>query len=315
MERALAPPAVTSKAAGKDPPDMHSSPDDAPTRDLASAAIEAPAVPSPLAAARAEIDALDDALHDLVMRRAAVVARLAASNAKAGSPSPLRPGREAMILRRLLARHHGALPPTALVRLWRELLASSSAQQGGFSVAVYARGPEHERLAREHFGSLTPLRSLPTAARVLSAVAAGEAQVAVLPLPEEAEPPEAAWWMSLDSPRLQVIARLPFHAAAADNLPEALAVAPGAPDPSGADRSLLRIEAAGDRSRAQLAGALIAAGLVPRMLQLRRDGGVLRALVEVDGVLTAEDPRLAGLPVDRALPLGFYAVPERGDQG
>src|SRR4051812_36587391 len=84
---------------------------------------EAPAQPNPLAAARAEIDALDDALHDLVMRRAEVVARLAASRAKAGSPSPLRPGREAMILRRLLGRHHGALPANALVGLWRELLA------------------------------------------------------------------------------------------------------------------------------------------------------------------------------------------------
>ena len=301
---------AASIAAAKDAPDMTSSDSElAPAPATASAADP----PNPLAQARAEIDALDDALHDLVMRRAAVVARLAASRAKAGSPSPLRPGREAMIMRRLLSRHTGALPATALMRLWRELLASSSAQQGGFSVAVHARGPEHERLAREHFGSLTPLRSLPTAACVLSAVAAGEAQVAVLPLPEEAEAPEAAWWMSLDSPRLQVIARLPFFATGTEA--EALAVAPGAPDPSGADRSLLRIEASGDCSRAQLAAALTAAGLAPRMLQLRRDGGVLRALAEVDGVLTADDPRLAGLPVDRALPLGFYAVPERGDQG
>jgi chorismate mutase len=272
-----------------------------------------PAAPNPLAAARAEIDALDDALHDLVMRRAEVVARLAASRAKAGSPSPLRPGREAMILRRLLARHEGALPPEALVRLWREILAASSAQQGGFTVAVYARTPEFGRVAREHFGSLTPLRTLPTATRALAAVAAGEAQVAVLPLPEEAEAPEEAWWTSLDSPRLQVIARLPFYSA--EPRPEALALAPGAPDPSGADRSLLRIEAMEDRSRAQLAAALTSAGLAPRMMQLRRDGGVLRALVEVDGVLEAGDPRLAALPVDRALPLGFYAVPERGDIG
>jgi hypothetical protein len=35
----------------------------------------------------------------------------------------------------------------------------------------------------------------------------------------------------------------------------------------------------------------------------------------VDGVVGADDPRLAGLPVDLALPLGFYAVPVRGDQG
>ena len=92
----------------------------------------APAAPGPetsLAALRAEIDAIDDALHDLVMRRAAVVARMAASRVK-GDASSLRPGREASILRRLLARHSGALPPAALVRLWREILSASNAMQG-----------------------------------------------------------------------------------------------------------------------------------------------------------------------------------------
>jgi chorismate mutase len=276
----------------------------------------APVPPTPdfaLAALRAEIDVLDDALHELVMRRADVVARLAASGIKAGRQvSPLRPGREAMILRRLLGRHAGPLPPGALVQLWREILAGSSAMQGGFSVAVYARGPEQARLAREHFGSQTPLRSYETAARALAAVANGEAQVAVLPLPEEAEAPEAAWWTGLDSPRLQIVARLPFWAPGGENLPEALAVTQGAADPSGADRSLLRLEPADDRGRAQLAAALTAAGLPPRLLQLRRDGGVVRALAEVDGVVAADDPRLASLPA-RALPLGVYAVPERGE--
>jgi chorismate mutase / prephenate dehydratase len=42
---------------------------------------------------------------------------------------------------------------------------------------------------------------------------------------------------------------------------------------------------------------------------------VVRALAEVDGVVAEGDPRLAALPFDRALPLGFSAVPERGDQG
>jgi chorismate mutase len=270
--------------------------------------------PGPLVALRNEIDRLDDQLHDLVMRRAEVVASLAASRVKGGA-SPLRPGREAMILRRLLHRHEGALPPGAMVRLWREILASSSAMQGGFSVAVYARDPDQPRLALEHFGSMTPVRSMPTAARALAAVAAGEAQVAVLPLPEEGEPREQAWWMGLDAPRLQVVARLPFWAPSAEKLPEAFVVTPGAADPSGADRSLLRLELAEDRGRTQLLGALTAAGLAPRTLLTRRDGGVVRALAEVDGVVAEGDPRLAALPFDRALPLGFYAVPERGDQG
>ena len=45
-----------------------------------------------LLALRAEIDALDDAMHDLLMRRAAVVARMAASRAKTGAgPHPTVP--------------------------------------------------------------------------------------------------------------------------------------------------------------------------------------------------------------------------------
>jgi len=273
-----------------------------------------PASQDALAALRGEIDSLDDQLHDLLMRRAAVVASLAASGVK-GGVSPLRPGREARILRRLLARHAGGLPGGAVVRLWREIFASSSALQGGFSVAVYAQGPEQARLAREHFGAATPLRSHPTASRALAAVSEGEAQVAVLPLPEEGEPADRIWWTSLDAPRLQIVARLPFWSALGESLPEALAVTPGAADPSGADRTFLRIETLEDRGRSQMIGALTAAGMPPRQLLMHRQGGVLRALAEVDGVLEAGDPRLAALPFDRALPLGFYAVPERGDQG
>ena len=103
---------------------------------MTSAADTAPPSAPPedaLAALRSEIDHLDDQLHDLVMRRADVVATLAASRVKGGA-SPLRPGREAMILRRLLARHQGALPGGAVVRLWREIFGASSAMQGGFAV-------------------------------------------------------------------------------------------------------------------------------------------------------------------------------------
>jgi chorismate mutase len=267
-----------------------------------------------LATLRGEIDMLDDQLHDLLMRRAQVVSALATSRVKGGA-SPLRPGREARILRRLLGRHTGALPGGAVVRLWREIFAASSALQGGFSVAVYAMGPEQARLAREHFGVLTPLRSHPTASRALAAVSEGEAQVAVLPLPEEGEAAERIWWTSLDAPRLQIVARLPFWAANGDSLPEALAVTPGAADPSGHDRSFLRIETLEDRGRSQIMSTLSGIGLPPRQLLMHRDGPVLRALVEVDGVLEAGDPRLAALPFDRVLPLGFYAVPERGDPG
>ena len=113
----------------------------------------APGPETSLAALRAEIDAIDDALHDLVMRRAAVVARLAASRVKGDDASSLRPGREAAILRRLLARHSGPLPAIAVARLWREILSSSNAMQGGFSVALPAGDAQLHEAARSRFGA------------------------------------------------------------------------------------------------------------------------------------------------------------------
>ena len=78
-------------------------------------ALAAPRLAAPtLGDVRAELDRIDDALHDLLMERAAVVGRLAEGRLK--GPAVLRPGREAAILRRLLARHRGALPPAAVVR-------------------------------------------------------------------------------------------------------------------------------------------------------------------------------------------------------
>jgi chorismate mutase / prephenate dehydratase len=264
-----------------------------------------------LAALRAELDQVDDALHDLLMRRYAIVARLASSRSKGNGPA-LRPGREAEILRRLLSRHGGALPKPALVRIWREVLGASTAMQGVLTLAAFAPDPAMLQVAREHFGASVPLRVHPTPARALAAVTEGEASVALLPAPEESEPPEACWWPSLDVPRLQVVARLPFLRASGATGPEALLISPLPPDPTAADRTLLRIEDASGQSRARLAQAFPAAGLpAPRSLILRRDvgGDASLALAEIDGFLLPGDPALAALPF-RAWPIGAYAVPE-----
>jgi chorismate mutase-like protein len=301
----------------------------------------APAGTDPLAALRAEIDAVDDALHDLLMRRADVVARIAAGRVKDAAASPLRPGREAAMLRRLLSRHAGPLPPAALVRLWREILAASSAMQGRLSVLLPSGNAALADAARRHFGVGAALLHEPDPADLLPRLVDGAAQAAVLPLPAEDGP--GAWWAGLDPASVQVVARLPFFAAdAASSRPEAMLLARGDADPSGDDRTVLRLlfdaEAAlpepvddgappeplvdavdpwAPWTRACLRGALHAAGLPARApLLLRRHGRRGHALAEVDGALVASDPRLsrlrASLPaLDSAEPLGFYAVPVR----
>jgi chorismate mutase len=272
--------------------------------------------PGGLAALRAELDRIDDQLHALLMQRARVVERVATS----GKPGAFRPGREASIVRRLLRRHAGHLPPQTLVRIWRELLAGTTAMQGPFTVAVCEADADtgFTQAAREHFGALTPLHVHRSPAQVMAAVSGGAAAVGVLPCPTEAETPRDAWWTALmqhDEPRIHVVARLPFWTPRAEGAPtvQSLVIAALAPDASEHDRSLLGLELDRDVSRARLAQALIGAGLPPTAVILRRDpgGDAALALAEVDGHVTDDDPRLANIfpPLRRPVVLGAYAVP------
>ena len=124
--------------------------------------------PGGLAALRAELDRIDDALHALLMQRARVVERVARS----GKRSAYRPGREASIIRRLLRQHSGTLPAQTLVRIWRELLAGTTAMQGPFAVAVCEpdAGAGFTQAAREHFGALTPLHVYGSPAQAMAEV-------------------------------------------------------------------------------------------------------------------------------------------------
>ena len=131
--------------------------------------VSAPAAsPAPdLAALRAELDQLDDALHDTLVRRAKVVEQVAALGAK--GRVPLRPGREAAIIRRLLARHTGLFPASSLVRLWRELICGMTTLQYPLRIAVCDAGDANTvAVAREHFGALVPLRTYPSPAQAIA---------------------------------------------------------------------------------------------------------------------------------------------------
>ncbi len=267
-----------------------------------------------LAALRAELDRLDDRIHGLLLERAAIVARV--GHAKAGVA--LRPGREAVILRRLIRQHAGALPKVALVRIWRELFAATTSLQGPFAVSVCETDPERSMTAcaREHFGASTPLHAFQTPAQAIGDVSAGNAAIAVLPMPSESAGQLGSWWTALlprNHPRIHIVARLPFWSPRAEGAPsaEALVISAAAPDPSGDDRTLVGLEMPEDASRARLYSALSALGLPPRQILQHRQPGAAYTLVDIDGFVTENDPRLADLPGVLRPPvvLGAYATP------
>ena len=80
---------------------------------------------------RREIDAIDGAMLDLLIRRFGLTGKVRASKTGDGSlaASPLRPAREAAMLRRLIAQAKGHLTPELTVRLWRVILSASAQAQ------------------------------------------------------------------------------------------------------------------------------------------------------------------------------------------
>jgi hypothetical protein len=176
-------------------------------------------------------------------------------------------------------------------------------------------------LTREHFGAVTPIRVHRSPAQAIGEVSRGSATAAVLPMPAEDEPSAQAWWTALlarDEPRIHVVARLPFWMPRAEGAPQvrALVVAAVAPDPSAHDRSMLGLEVPLDMSRARLSQALADAGFSMGGSILRRDphDPMALALVDVDGYVRDDDPRLASIPSSRRpVVLGSYAVPVDGD--
>jgi len=227
------------------------------------AAIPSAVVPAArsLATLRRTIDSLDDQLHDLLMQRADVVAEVAkAKLQEGGAAAPVfRPGREAEILRRLVASNRAPLPAELVVRVWREIMVASSRLQGPLTVAVSRPGAD---LAAAHFGT-SVLRPVKSAAAVLAAVAKGRAQLGVLPL--------SGWWHRRP-PDVRILAALPFVRTAPAKASQVVVIGRQDFEPSSDDALYVAIAWSKGARRPKLPSARVLAAT-------RRAGGPL-SLVE-----------------------------------
>ena len=276
-------------------------------------------MPADLEDLRRRLDEIDDRLQDLLIDRFEIVLQVAAEK-RGGEVAPHQPAREAEIIRRLVGRNHGALPDETLVRIWRELLCGTTRLQGTFRIAVYAPAEVQGfwDLARDHYGSHAALTAHPSAQAVIRAVAEGQAEIGVLPMPQEEEPDP--WWLLLLSPGRQtprVVSRLPFggRGNARSGRLDALAIGRFTPQETGRDRSLFAAEIAPDISRARIFSLLTSVGLESTFLALCERSGGADTLIELRGAVTLADPRLIrfrehlGAELYRLTEFGGYAEP------
>src|SRR5581483_6440072 len=119
---------------------------------------EKPLADSSLASLRAEIDQIDEAMHELLIKRGETIDRLIATKKTQESGSAFRPAREADMMRRLVQRHKGILPLDTAESIWRVIIATFTHVQAPFSVhADLSAGDALMRdSARFHFGFTVP---------------------------------------------------------------------------------------------------------------------------------------------------------------
>jgi chorismate mutase / prephenate dehydratase len=265
---------------------------------------------------RAEIDRIDSEMHGLIQQRAALVEAIRAVKAR-DAITVIRPGREADILRTLFRRHESAFPFGAIARIWREIIAGiTRMEMAEYAVAVYVGGndPALWDLARNHFGSATPMTAFASTREVLGEVAAGRATIGVLPCPREGD--NDPWWTNIAvRDGLRVSYRMPFTPIGgnrADSGQEALAIGRIAPESSGQDRSLIVIETREALSRAGVTTLAERVGINGHPIA-SCVSGLYFQLLDADGYIADDDARVDDLAkladVAQVTVIGSYATP------
>lgn len=190
-----------------------------------------------LADIRGEIDAIDDGIVDLLMRRAAAQRKVKARKASDGTlaVSPVRPAREAEILRRIVKRGGGELNPELLVRLWRGILVASTLSQAPVNVHVARHTLNADATAgvlAAHFGPM-PLLARNSEEDSVKAIAAAPGDLCVV----ETEGPWANAFLEGHNGRARVLGVLPVLKRG--NVPPLLLIGHAEAEPTGDDCTLV----------------------------------------------------------------------------
>jgi chorismate mutase / prephenate dehydratase len=138
---------------------------------------------------RADIDAVDEQLHQLLNQRARLAQRAGISKHQDGhTVDYYRPEREAEVLRLALARNPGPLRNEEIVRLFREIMSACLAQEEPLKVAFL--GPEGtftQQAVFRHFGHSVRALALATVDEVFQEVEAGNADFGIVAIENSSE--------------------------------------------------------------------------------------------------------------------------------
>ena len=273
-----------------------------------------------LADLNSQIDSIDSDILLLLARRFEIIKGLMVARNLSEDQISFNPSQEAIIIRSLIQKNNGVLSTKALIKIWREIISAGDRLHRDFSVAVYTKERAHEmtELARDHFGitgKYIPCLSVGQAFRKMDM---NEAQIAVLPLFENAQ---ESWWTALTSTEhrnVKIVGKLPF-VKTRDEMREKEAFIVSAVDihPTGNDRTFLAIEMSSytsiDALKKMLEGCHLSVCHIWPVNNLVR---VYLFAVEVEGFIRLDDKKILAFQekytknIQMIRSIGGYAVQE-----
>jgi chorismate mutase len=211
--------------------------------------MEKPITPQSLKEIRSEIDAVDRAMLELLERRFAAIRLIKQWKEQRGEEaiSPIRPAREAEILRRLERLRGDAVPAELMVRLWRAMMAAATAAQAKVTIhmsGVIGGDGALRDLVREHFTGLA-LEEHGSIEDTIRATAQKPADVGVVE-------PQSDWIVPvLQERQLKVIGMLPVLSHVRMP-PKLLLLGQAKAEPTGEDQTLIALAAGTEAPSAAL---------------------------------------------------------------
>ncbi len=272
---------------------------------------------------RQQIDALDDQLIALLEERIAIVGKVGEFKRKYHpGQCPLRPGREAQMVRRIIEKcQKGAFPPSAAAAMWRILIGASTALEAPLKLAVYT--PDNDSslywMAREYFGPSVPVNRHPHVKRVIGDIMDNKASVGIVPMLQSAD--TSYWWTNLlqgGNSTPKIFAHVPFahYGAPVRDTPTGLAIGCIEPEETGDDMTLLVLEADHNASQNRLQVAFSEAMLEPNWISVATiSASVRHHLIEVKGFIPTSHEAIRklrdtlGSSIANIHFLGAYAAP------
>jgi len=153
---------------------------------------------------RNKIDAIDNRIHDLIMKRTLYVKDISLEKAKSSNKKIViyRPLREYEVLVKLIKKHKGDFPIDVLIKIWRTMIGAYISMQGNLNISYFS---SYRELVNNHFGMTVNYSKIKNVKKSLDLLSLNKIDLLVLPVPNS----RRDWWaLLLNYKSLSIIGEL-----------------------------------------------------------------------------------------------------------